>query len=55
MVTKRTLEDSWREVSRCLDEVLDLEASQRQAWLEALRHRDPKLANLVASYLTVLA
>ena len=23
MVTKRTLEDSWREVSRCLDEVLD--------------------------------
>jgi len=55
VVTKKTLEDSWREVSRCLDEVLDLEASERQAWLEALRRRDPKLANLVASYLTELA
>jgi eukaryotic-like serine/threonine-protein kinase len=55
VVTKRTLEDSWREVSRCLDEVLDLEAPQRQAWLEALRGRDPKLANLIGSYLTELA
>ena len=28
MVTKKTLEDSWREVSRCLDEVLELEPSK---------------------------
>jgi len=55
VVTKRTLEDSWREVSRCLDEVLELEASERPAWLEALRGRDPTLAGLVTAYLTDLA
>jgi hypothetical protein len=52
---KRIFEQSWREASRYLDEVLLLEADERPAWLEALRHREPAIANLIGSYLMELA
>jgi len=36
--------ERWRVISRHLDEVLELEASQRADWLATLSHRDPSLA-----------
>jgi len=55
VVTKRTFEQSWREASRFLDEVLLLEADARPAWLEALQRREPEIAHLIGSYLLELA
>ena len=34
----------WRELSAFLDEALELPSTERLAWLEALRARDPKIA-----------
>ncbi len=48
---KRSLEQAWLEISTDLDEVLDLDAQARQAWLETLEIRDPDRARRVRSYL----
>ena len=43
--------DRWKAISPCLDEVLDLPADDRAAWLAALRERDPGLADDIAHLL----
>jgi hypothetical protein len=48
---KRSLEQAWREISTDLDEVLDLEADARQAWLDTLQTRDPDRAQRVRDYM----
>lgn len=52
---KRTIEETWRQVSPYLDEVLDLEPGARQAWVEALATRAPDIAAEVGAYLAELA
>jgi serine/threonine protein kinase len=48
---KRSLEQAWREISTDLDEVLDLDAGARQAWLDTLQTRDPDRAQRVRDYM----
>ncbi len=48
---KRSLEQAWREISTDLDEVLDLDAGARQAWLDTLQTRDPDRARRVRDYM----
>ncbi|HLW88573.1 MAG TPA: serine/threonine-protein kinase [Terriglobales bacterium] len=43
--------DQWQEVSPYLDEVLDIDADQRAAWLFALSKKDPRLAAMVQALL----
>ncbi len=52
--THRTLADTWRETSRYLDEVLELEPAARPAWLDALEAREPAIAARVREYLMTL-
>lgn len=44
--------DSWRTISRLLDEALDLAPEARPAWLDALRARDAEAAAAVAQWLS---
>ena len=48
---KRTLEDSWREISPHLDEVLGLQGDARESWLANLHARAPQMAARVRSCL----
>jgi hypothetical protein len=48
---KRSLEQAWLEISTDLDEVLDLDAPARQAWLASLQTRDPDRAERVRTYM----
>lgn len=48
-------EAEWREVSRYLDEVLELQGEMREAWLAALQAREPAAAARLSSYLAELA
>lgn len=48
---KRSLEEAWREISTDLDEVLDLDAGARHAWLETLQTQDPDRAQRVREYI----
>jgi hypothetical protein len=41
----------WQQLSRLLDQVLDLEAQQRGPWLESLARSDPGIAARVAAAL----
>jgi hypothetical protein len=47
----RSLEKAWQEISQDLDEVLDLDARARQAWLDTLKARDPQRAERVRLYM----
>ena len=46
---------TWREVSRLLDEALDLDPAARAGWLAALGQRTPSLAPTVARLLAAHA
>jgi hypothetical protein len=54
VAVKRTIEETWRQVSPYLDEVLDLEPEARQAWVEALVGRAPGIAAEVGVCLAAL-
>jgi serine/threonine protein kinase len=43
--------EKWQQLSRLLDQVLDLEAQQRGPWLEALATSDPEMAARVSAAL----
>lgn len=43
--------DEWRSLSSCLGEALEVEEPARSAWLDALRLRDPAMAEQVANAL----
>ena len=47
----RSLEQAWLQISTDLDEVLDLDAQARQAWLVSLETRDPDRAERVRPYM----
>jgi serine/threonine protein kinase len=47
----RSLEQAWQQISTDLDEILDLDAGARQAWLEGLQTRDPDRAQRVRAYM----
>lgn len=51
---KFALEEGWLEISPYLDEVLDLDGSERQDWLDALARRAPEVATRVTAYLAQL-
>ena len=51
---KRSLEQAWQQISTDLDEILDLDAGARQAWLEGLETRDPDRAQRVRAYMVDL-
>jgi len=51
---KRSLEQAWREISTELDEVLDLEPTARQAWVDALQKSDPDRAERIRTYIADL-
>ncbi|HWM68526.1 MAG TPA: hypothetical protein VNO35_18175 [Steroidobacteraceae bacterium] len=48
---KTSLEQAWLQISTDLDEVLDLDAQARQAWLVSLETRDPDRAERVRPYM----
>jgi hypothetical protein len=48
---KRSLEQAWQQISTDLDEILDVDAGARQAWLEGLETRDPDRAQRVRAYM----
>src|SRR4051812_26772698 len=52
---KRSLEDSWREISPHLDEVLGLPAGARESWLADFEAREPDMAARVRSCLQQLS
>ena len=52
---KRALEEFWHEILPYLDEALELEATVRSAWLEALETREPRMAALVRQCLSEIA
>jgi serine/threonine-protein kinase len=43
--------DLWPQISRCLDEVLDLPPEQVEPWLQALQQHSPRIAESVRSLL----
>ncbi len=43
--------DSWKTISRLLDELLDLPAESRAGWLASLRARDPQTGAAVSAWL----
>lgn len=43
--------ESWRTMSRLLDEVLDLERHERPGWVSKLREREPAAAEAVSAWL----
>jgi serine/threonine protein kinase len=43
--------EKWQQLSRLLDQVLDLEAQQRTQWLESLAKSDPEMAERVSAAL----
>lgn len=46
-----SLDDTWREVGKYLDDVLDLEIEAWQAWLENLEACSPDIAARVRPFL----
>jgi hypothetical protein len=51
MAAKDSFEEDWRLVSPYLDEVLSIEPTQRQAWLQSLASRAPKVSELIRDHL----